>query len=386
MPSRTAATGWRACCGCTTSARCASRLQPCTPLRLCWRPMLGCLPGVRVHRHRHHGPAEKGQAGQLPARCACAWPPLSERPLLVPAPGLAGRTCAPCPAHVALPRPATLLHGAPGCVCVSRLGACSPAGLTLPCAPAVYHHASTFFPCWWAGINFAPGGGTPCPAALGPAHPCPRLLAGCSGAPPAVQHTQHTQAAASSANSAPEPVSGCLRLRSACGNPLTAAAGVRADVYFLCAMNSFVHVCMYAYYLAAGLGMRVGQPIKKSITLLQMVQFGLANAQARSALHLGQPARALRTGPCALPGPPTSVRSQQLLIQLMRYPPCLAAAPGACQQLPGLQGRTLGLSQRMLQTSSVHSSGIASQHRLVSSRPRRRCMAFSGRRGTGPAS
>ena len=22
----------------------------------------------------------------------------------------------------------------------------------------VYHHASTFFPCWWSAINFAPGG------------------------------------------------------------------------------------------------------------------------------------------------------------------------------------------------------------------------------------
>ena len=23
----------------------------------------------------------------------------------------------------------------------------------------VYHHASTFFPCWWIGMNFTPGGG-----------------------------------------------------------------------------------------------------------------------------------------------------------------------------------------------------------------------------------
>ena len=22
----------------------------------------------------------------------------------------------------------------------------------------VYHHASTFFPCWWSAVNFAPGG------------------------------------------------------------------------------------------------------------------------------------------------------------------------------------------------------------------------------------
>ena len=25
----------------------------------------------------------------------------------------------------------------------------------------VYHHASTFAPCWWAAVNFAPGGGKP---------------------------------------------------------------------------------------------------------------------------------------------------------------------------------------------------------------------------------
>ena len=23
----------------------------------------------------------------------------------------------------------------------------------------VYHHASTFFHCWWIGMNFTPGGG-----------------------------------------------------------------------------------------------------------------------------------------------------------------------------------------------------------------------------------
>ena len=28
----------------------------------------------------------------------------------------------------------------------------------------VYHHASTFAPCWWAAVNFAPGGGTLAPS------------------------------------------------------------------------------------------------------------------------------------------------------------------------------------------------------------------------------
>jgi hypothetical protein len=73
----------------------------------------------------------------------------------------------------------------------------------------VYHHASTFFPCWWAAINFAPGG----------------------------------------------------------------------DVWFICALNSFVHVCMYGYYLLAASGIKVSASVKKSITTLQMVQFGLLNLQ-----------------------------------------------------------------------------------------------------------
>jgi hypothetical protein len=74
----------------------------------------------------------------------------------------------------------------------------------------VYHHASTFFPCWWSAINFAPGG----------------------------------------------------------------------DVWFICALNSAVHVFMYAYYFLSSCGVRVPAPVKKSITTVQMVQFGLLNAQA----------------------------------------------------------------------------------------------------------
>jgi GNS1/SUR4 family len=74
----------------------------------------------------------------------------------------------------------------------------------------VYHHASTFFPCWWAAVNFAPGG----------------------------------------------------------------------DVYFICALNSFVHVLMYGYYLASSLNLKVPSIFKRSITKVQMIQFGLLNAQA----------------------------------------------------------------------------------------------------------
>ena len=47
--------------------------------------------------------------------------------------------------------------------------------------------------------------------------------------------------------------------------------------------NSPPKLCVYdnryAYYLVSSLGVRCPTPIKKSITLLQMVQFGLLNAQ-----------------------------------------------------------------------------------------------------------
>lgn len=52
------------------------------------------------------------------------------------------------------------------------------------------------------------------------------------------------------------------------------------DVYFICALNSFVHVLMYGYYLASSTGIKVPSFFKKSITRVQMVQFGLLNAQA----------------------------------------------------------------------------------------------------------
>ena len=52
------------------------------------------------------------------------------------------------------------------------------------------------------------------------------------------------------------------------------------DVYFICALNSFVHVLMYGYYLASSTGVKVPSFFKKSITRVQMIQFGLLNAQA----------------------------------------------------------------------------------------------------------
>ena len=52
------------------------------------------------------------------------------------------------------------------------------------------------------------------------------------------------------------------------------------DVYFICALNSFVHVLMYGYYLASSTGVKVPNFFKKSITRVQMIQFGLLNAQA----------------------------------------------------------------------------------------------------------
>ena len=45
--------------------------------------------------------------------------------------------------------------------------------------------------------------------------------------------------------------------------------------------KSLLLLCRYAYYLVSSLGVRCPTPVKKSITLLQMVQFGLLNAQVR---------------------------------------------------------------------------------------------------------
>jgi elongation of very long chain fatty acids protein 4 len=45
-------------------------------------------------------------------------------------------------------------------------------------------------------------------------------------------------------------------------------------------LNSFVHVFMYLYYLLTGLGISMPLFIKKSITVIQLVQFGLISCQA----------------------------------------------------------------------------------------------------------
>ena len=47
--------------------------------------------------------------------------------------------------------------------------------------------------------------------------------------------------------------------------------GAGGDAWFGAAVNSFVHVCMYAYYLLAQL--KVQCPWKKYLTQLQMAQF-----------------------------------------------------------------------------------------------------------------
>ncbi|KAK9820370.1 hypothetical protein WJX72_009566 [[Myrmecia] bisecta] len=73
----------------------------------------------------------------------------------------------------------------------------------------VYHHATTFFPVWWAVVKYGPGG----------------------------------------------------------------------EAWFCCALNSLIHVGMYGYYFAAGLGLRVGG-VKQLITQSQMIQFLLFMTQS----------------------------------------------------------------------------------------------------------
>jgi len=50
------------------------------------------------------------------------------------------------------------------------------------------------------------------------------------------------------------------------------------DVYLTIVLNSFVHLVMYSYYFFTTFGISV--PWKNYITILQMVQFLIMNAQA----------------------------------------------------------------------------------------------------------
>jgi hypothetical protein len=57
------------------------------------------------------------------------------------------------------------------------------------------------------------------------------------------------------------------------------------EAWFTCALNSFVHVIMYAHYAAAA--MRIDTPFKLYITQMQMVQFVLYIAQSSTLLYRG---------------------------------------------------------------------------------------------------
>ena len=50
-------------------------------------------------------------------------------------------------------------------------------------------------------------------------------------------------------------------------------AGYDGDVCYVIALNSFVHVVMYAYYQCTTLNIPVPTPIKKLVTNMQMIQF-----------------------------------------------------------------------------------------------------------------
>jgi elongation of very long chain fatty acids protein 4 len=49
--------------------------------------------------------------------------------------------------------------------------------------------------------------------------------------------------------------------------------GYDGDVYYIIALNSFVHVVMYAYYQCTTLNIPVPTAIKKLVTNMQMIQF-----------------------------------------------------------------------------------------------------------------
>ena len=92
---------------------------------------------------------------------------------------------------------------------------------TADCKPGADHHASTFFPCWWSALNFAPGGVR--------VQPCPVKLFVCV-----------------CVCSLPESSSSCSRSLSLPHRPtcFCLSSGLPQDVYFIAALNSFVHVCM----------------------------------------------------------------------------------------------------------------------------------------------
>jgi len=56
------------------------------------------------------------------------------------------------------------------------------------------------------------------------------------------------------------------------------------EAWMVCALNSFIHVLMYGYYLLAGLGWSPGLTYKKLVTRSQMLQFILIVAHASYTL------------------------------------------------------------------------------------------------------
>jgi hypothetical protein len=52
------------------------------------------------------------------------------------------------------------------------------------------------------------------------------------------------------------------------------------EAYYSAALNSFIHVVMYGYYLLSGLGFKQVSFVKKYITMMQMTQFMTMMIQA----------------------------------------------------------------------------------------------------------
>jgi len=52
------------------------------------------------------------------------------------------------------------------------------------------------------------------------------------------------------------------------------------EAYYSAALNSFIHVVMYGYYLLSGLGVKQVSFVKKYITMMQMTQFVTMMIQA----------------------------------------------------------------------------------------------------------
>lgn len=61
---------------------------------------------------------------------------------------------------------------------------------------------------------------------------------------------------------------------------VNASVGYDGEIYYVVALNSFVHVVMYAYYFMASLNIPLARMMKVFVTQLQMVQFLSMNVHA----------------------------------------------------------------------------------------------------------